>query len=139
MTSVDFFPTLLELAGLRTQPDQHVDGQSMVPLLRGADSERGPMFWHYPHYGNQGGAPSAAIRMGDWKLIKWYEDGATELYDLGEDPGERYDIKKLRPEQAAALEERLQAWLNEVDANMPSANPAFDATKPSGRLPPDQR
>ena len=139
VTSVDFYPTLLQLAGLPARPDQHVDGQSMVPLLRGEDSDRGPMFWHYPHYGNQGGAPSAAIRMGDWKLIRWYEDGATELYDLGNDPGERYDVKGLEPEMAAALEASLDAWLTEVDANMPSANPEFAEDRPSGRLPPQER
>ena len=107
VTSVDFYPTLLELAGLRTRPDQHVDGESMVPLLRGQDVVRAPMYWHYPHYGNQGGAPSAAIRAGDWKLIKWYEDGETELYHLEEDPGERYDLSALLPEKAESLQERL--------------------------------
>lgn len=139
VTSVDFYPTLLEIASLRTRPDQHVDGESMLPLLRGEDSRRAPLFWHYPHYGNQGGAPSGAIRDGDWKLIKWYEDGATELFHLGEDPGERYDISKLMPDTAKALDTRLDAWLRAVDANMPSANEAYDPDRPSGRLPPDQR
>lgn len=139
VTSVDFYPTLLELAGLRTRPDQHVDGASMVPLLRGEDVVRAPMYWHYPHYGNQGGAPSAAIRAGAWKLIRWYEDGAIELYDLASDPGERYDLSALRPEKAESLRTRLDAWLDEVDANMPSRNPSYDASKPSGRLPPDER
>ncbi len=139
VTSVDFYPTLLELAGLRTRPDQHLDGESMVPLLRGEDVSRSPMYWHYPHYGNQGGAPSAAIRAGDWKLIKWFEDGAIELYHLANDPGERYDLSALRPEKAESLRMRLDTWLAEVDANMPSANPSYDAGKPSGRLPPDER
>ena len=139
VTSVDFYPTLLELAGLRTRPDQHVDGRSMVPLLRGEGSVREPLFWHYPHYGNQGGAPGAAIRDGDWKLIKWYEDDAAELFHLRDDPGERYDLSQLNAAKAADLEKRLEAWLAAVDANMPSANPAYDEGKPSGRLPPDQR
>ena len=139
VTSVDFYPTLLELAGLRTRPDQHVDGASMVPLLLGEEFGREPLFWHYPHYGNQGGAPSAAIRDGDWKLIMWYEDGATELFHLGDDPGERYDLKELYATRADVMEKRLHAWLRDVDANMPSVNPAYDESTPSGRLPPDQR
>ena len=84
-------------------------------------------------------APSAAIRAGDWKLIRWYEDGANELYSLEDDPGERYDLSALLPEKAGALAEKLDNWLAEVDANMPSRNPAYDAGKPSGRLPPDER
>ena len=139
VTSTDFYPTLLELAGLRTRPEQHVDGRSLVPLLRGEQFDRGPMFWHYPHYGNQGGAPGAAIRDGNWKLIRWYENGATELYHLGDDPGERYELSKMFPSEAQALNGRLQAWLESVDANMPTANGAYSADKPSGRLPPDQR
>lgn len=139
VTSTDFYPTLLELSGLRLRPDQHLDGESMAPLLRGEAESRSPLYWHYPHYGNQGGAPSAAIRAGDWKLIRWYEDGANELYNLEDDPGERYDLSALLPEKAGALAEELDDWLAEVDANMPSRNPAYDAGKPSGRLPPDER
>ena len=139
VTSVDFYPTLLELADLSMRPEQHVDGESMVPLLRGERADRGPLYWHYPHYGNQGGAPSAAIRDDDWKLVKWYEDGATELFDLESDPSERYDLSQLEEERAGALERQLDRWLESVDANMPSANPSYDRTKPSGRLPPNQR
>ena len=139
VTSTDFYPTLLELSGLRLRPDQHLDGESMAPLLRGEAARRSPLYWHYPHYGNQGGAPSAAIRAGDWKLIRWYEDGANELYNLEVDPGERYDLSALLPGKEGALAEKLDNWLAEVDANMPSRNPAYDAGKPSGRLPPDER
>ncbi len=139
VTSTDFFPTLLELAGLRLRPDQHLDGMSMVPLLRGELSDRGPLFWHYPHYGNQGGAPSAAIRAGNWKLIRWYEDDAVELYNLANDPGERYELSRLHPGRAASLATTLAGWLESTDANMPSRNPKFDASRASGRLPPDER
>ena len=139
VSSVDFYPTLLELAGLRTRPEQHVDGVSLAPLLRGEPLDRGPLYWHYPHYGNQGGAPGAAIRDGAWKLIEWYEDGAVELFHLESDPGEQYDRAKLEPERADALRRRLNAWLNEVDANRPTPNPDFDPARPSGRLPPDRR
>lgn len=139
VTSVDFYPTLLELAGLPARPSQHVDGRSLAPLLQGEGFERGPLFWHYPHYGNQGGAPGAAVREGVWKLIKWYEDSSTELFHLGSDPGERYDLARLNPAKADALEDRLDHWLREVDANMPTANGTYDPGKPSGRLPPDRR
>ena len=139
VTSTDFYPTLLELAELRKRPRQHVDGTSLVPLLRGRPLDRKPLFWHYPHYGNQGGAPGAAIREGSWKLIRWYENGATELYNLANDAGERYDLSELVPDRAARLGETLDQWLNDVGANMPSANPRYSATRPSGRLPPDER
>ncbi len=139
VSSVDFYPTLLELAGLRKRPEQHLDGVSLAPLLRGEELDRGPLFWHYPHYGNQGGAPSGAIRDREWKLIKWYEDGATELFHIPSDMGERYNLARLKPNLAERLEDQLDEWLKEVDANMPTTNSTFDESKPSGRLPPDQR
>ena len=139
VTSVDFYPTLLELAGLRKRPDQHVDGASLVPLLRGERFNRAPLYWHYPHYGNQGGAPSAALRAGDWKLIKWYEDSSIEVYNLANDPGERYNLAGLLRERSKSLQQRLEAWLKDVDANMPTKNPKYDPDKPSGRYPPDRR
>ena len=76
----DLFPTLLELAGIENPIK--VDGKSLVPLLKGESFNKRPIFWHYPHYGNQGGDPSAAIRLGNWKLIKYFDDGRNELYDL---------------------------------------------------------
>src|SRR5262249_23247489 len=90
--STDFYPTLLELAGLAPAPKQHRDGVSLVPLLQGNPLERGPLFWHYPHYGNQGGAPCGIIRDGTWKLIEWYEDGRRELFHLRDDPSERHNL-----------------------------------------------
>ena len=91
--SMDFYPTILEMAGIDLRPEQHRDGVSLVPLLRGdAELDRDVLFWHYPHYANQGGFPGGAIRMGDWKLIERYEDGRTHLYDLKNDLGERHDL-----------------------------------------------
>ena len=89
--SMDFYPTILELAGLPAEPEQHRDGRSLVPLLKGQPLDRGPLFWHYPHYGNQGGAPAGAVRDGDWKLIEWYEDGTRELFNIREDVGEKHN------------------------------------------------
>ena len=88
----DFYPTILELAGLPLMPDQHLDGVSLVPLLKGQQIPERDLYWHYPHYGNQGGEPSAIIRSGDWKLIHYYEDGRDELYNLADDIGEQTDL-----------------------------------------------
>ena len=122
--STDYYPTLLQLAGLPLQPEQHLDGVSFVPLLKGEAMQRGkPLFWHYPHYANQGGAPNGAIREGDWKLIEWYEDGALELYNLPQDIGERNNLAAQHPDKVKALHEKLIAWRKEVNAVMPTPNP----------------
>ncbi|MEM1294977.1 MAG: sulfatase, partial [Verrucomicrobiota bacterium] len=78
----DFYPTILEIAGLPTLPDQHLDGLSLAPVLKGEQIADRPLFWHYPHYGNQGGEPSSIMIQGDWKLISYFEDGRSELYHL---------------------------------------------------------
>lgn len=122
VTSTDFYPTLLELAGLPLRPKQHVDGMSLVPLLKGGRLDRGPLYWHYPHYGNQGGAPYGAVRDGDWKLIEWYEDGSLELYNLKDDPGETNDLTLMQLEKTQELRGKLDAWRREVKAVMPTPN-----------------
>ncbi len=131
--STDYYPTLLELAGLPLKPEQHLDGVSFVPLLKGRPFDRGkPLFWHYPHYGNQGGAPQGAIRDGDWKLIEWYEDGALELYNIAQDPGERTNLAARHPDRVKALHAQLAAWRKEVKAVMPTPNPKYDpSAKPA--------
>ncbi len=122
--STDFYPTLLELAGLPLDPKQHKDGVSLAPLLKGHALDRGvPLFWHYPHYGNQGGAPFGAIREGDWKLIEWYEDGQLELFNLREDIGEKRNLAATQPDRAKALHAKLAAWRKSVNALMPRPNP----------------
>ena len=123
--SNDFYPTLLELAGLPLDPSRHRDGVSLVPLLRGGELTRGPLFWHYPHYGNQGGAPSGAIRDGDWKLVEWFEDGDLELFNLHDDPAEQRDLAQSDPSRVKELHQKLIAWRTEVNAVMPTPNPDF--------------
>ena len=118
-SSIDLLPTILELAGL-PDPEAPIDGRSLVPLLKGGAFDRGPIFWHYPHYGNQGGTPCAAVRDGDWKLIEWYEGAPAELYNLRDDPGERTDLAASRPEVAADLARKLDAWRRDVGARMPT-------------------
>jgi arylsulfatase A-like enzyme len=122
--STDFYPTILEMAGLPSMPKQHIDGKSMVPILKGKAKRRGPVFWHYPHYGNQGGSPGSAVRSGDWKLIEFYEEGRQpELYDLRNDPGEQRNVYKQNSSKAMELKKALDAWRSEVHANLPTRNP----------------
>ena len=122
--STDFYPTLLDMAGLPALPEQHVDGVSLVPVLKGKKLNRGPVFWHYPHYGNQGGSPGSAVRDGDWKLIEWFEEGrGLELYNLKSDIGEQNNLAAKNPEKRKEMYALLQKWQKEVGANMPSKNP----------------
>lgn len=114
--STDFYPTLMEIAGVELPGDQHLDGQSLVPLLTGGHLERRPLFWHYPHYSNQGGFPGGAIRLGDHKLIERYEDGRVHLYNLQDDISEQNDIAAEHPELVQQLRRRLHDWYEDVDA-----------------------
>jgi arylsulfatase A-like enzyme len=129
VTSPDFYPTLLELAGISAPPGRGRDGASFVDSLRGAKHSRGPVFWHYPHYGNQGGAPYGAVRSGDWKLIEWYEDMSVELYDLKSDIGEQHDLTLENPAKAAELRLLLDDWRKQVNALMPTPNPDYQGSK----------
>lgn len=126
VTSTDFYPTFLEAAGLPLRPEQHCDGVSLLALMRdGAKLERGPIFWHYPHYSNQGGRPAASMvsGCGRWKLIERFEDGRLELYDLVTDISETRDIAVERPEQVQRMYAKLQAWQRDVEAKIPQPNP----------------
>jgi len=123
VTSPDYFPTLLELARLPARPRQHPDGVSFVPLLKGRSLRRGPVFWHYPHYGNQGGAPGGAVRDGDWKLIEWHEDDSVELFNLKNDVSEQINLAPTMPKKAGELRKKLHAWRRGVGALMPTPNP----------------
>jgi arylsulfatase A-like enzyme len=133
VSSPDFLPTLLEAVGGDPPADDPLDGVSLLPVLRGESIPERPLFWHYPHYGNQGGAPAAAIRQGDWKLIEWYEDERVELFNLAEDPGEQSDRASEYPDVVRALRERLHAWQREVGARFPTPNADHDPAQPSGR------
>lgn len=121
--SIDFLPTLAELAGGAAA--RSVDGVSLVPLLDGGSLRPRALYWHYPHYGNQGGSPGSAIRDGDWKLIEWFEDGRRELFNVREDPGETRELSAAQPAKAKALADELAAWRKETGARMPSPNPAY--------------
>tara|TARA_R110002072_G_scaffold265452_3_gene424344 strand:+ start:3129 stop:4619 length:1491 start_codon:yes stop_codon:yes gene_type:complete len=115
--SIDFYPTILDLCGQSPPTEKIVDGVSLKPLLRGEPTlDRESLYWHYPHYSNQGGFPGGAIREGDWKLIERYEDGRVHLYNLQEDIGELNDVAEQNAERVAAMRNRLHRWYKEVDA-----------------------
>ena len=137
VSSIDIAPTLAEVLDHGSQSeDDNFDGISLAQLWSSSDqslvADR-PLFWCYPHYGNQGGAPAAAIRVGDWKLIRWFEEDSRELYNLRLDIGEQYDLVTQSPEQAAKLAKQLDDWMAEVSASLPTDNPSFDPQKKDGR------
>ena len=105
-------------------PDRHVDGLSLVPLLCGGeDLGREALYWHFPHYSPQDGLPSGAIRVGNLKLVEFFEDMHVELYDLEADIAESNDLAGERPEKAEELKRRLHEWREEVGAQMPTPAP----------------
>ncbi len=124
VTTTDFYPTLLDAAGLPPLPEQHCDGISIVPLLRGEGKlGREAIFWHYPHYSNQGGRPGCSVRAGDYKLIEFFEDRHLELYHLRDDIGEETNLAADEPLVARHLQARLREWLADVGAKIPEPNP----------------
>jgi arylsulfatase A-like enzyme len=125
VSMADWTPTLLEACGVKAP--EKFDGVSLVPLLGGGRLPARSLFWHFPHYTNQGGRPGGAVRDGDWKLIEYYEDGRVELFNLAEDPGEARDLARAEPQRAAELKARLAAWRKEAGAQENEPNPKFDA------------
>ncbi|HWB00351.1 MAG TPA: sulfatase [Pirellulales bacterium] len=129
VSSIDLYPTLLELAGIKPPSGQLLDGVSMVPALRGAAAlSRARLFWHFPCYVGKA-TPASAVREGDFKLIEFFEDGGHhELYNLRTDPNEEHDLARSLPDRAAALYRTLQGWQVETGAAIPrQANPKYDA------------
>lgn len=112
--STDFMPTFVNASGGKVKAK--IDGVDLMPLLKGGELKRKALFWHYPHYSNQGGFPSGAVRMGDWKLIERYEDGRVHLYNLMDDPGELKDLQKGNEALVKSMRAKLHAWYKETDA-----------------------
>ena len=136
VTSVDFYPTILEMAGAEDVPGHTIDGVSLLPLLEGSGTiDRSTLFWHYPHYSNAGSPPMGAIRKGPWKLLEFFEDSHVELYNLEADPGESVDLAKTDPRRARSMREELAAWRDSVGASLPLPNPEFDSARARQRRP----
>ena len=127
VTGADFFPTILDLVGIPLLPTQHIAGLSLKPLLKGESIPERPLFWHYPHYGNQGGDPSSIIREGPWKLIYYWEDDKSELYNLDQDSREQNDVSEENSDLVAEMRGKLKAFLFLNNANLPKDDPAYDA------------
>ncbi len=130
MITPDWFPTLLDVAGVRWDGIPGVDGVSLLPLLKGAAAPAArTLYWHYPHYHPGGATPHGALREGDWRLVEFFEDGRAELYDLKGDPSEQKDLAAEQPGKLKELREKLAAWRRSVGAQMPTANPDYEAPK----------
>lgn len=128
ISSVDFFPTICEAAGVKPHPDRRVDGMSLAPLFASAESlPREALFWHFPHYRGKNTPPYSIIRARNWKLIKRYDGGKEyELFDLKSDPGETADLSAQQPDKVMELDAKLKAWLEDVGAKVPRPNPEYD-------------
>lgn len=126
--SIDYFPTFMEVAGRHREnagPAQLVDGVSLAPLLRGKEIAERALYWDYPHYGNQGGAPASAIREGRWKLIEWRETDGVELFDLEADRGELRNVASSHQKVVSQLIQKLHEWRRAVGAQSPTVNPKY--------------
>ncbi|MEM1067517.1 MAG: sulfatase [Planctomycetota bacterium] len=135
VTGTDYYPTLLEMLNLPPRPEQHVDGQSFVPALKQERYDRGPLYWHFPHYSNHGfQSPGGAIRSGRYKLLQYYENGTLQLFDLENDIGEKNDLADAKPEIAKRLSNMLRKWRNEVDAKMPYPKTETSRPAPGSRV-----
>nr|MBP8793270.1 sulfatase-like hydrolase/transferase [Lutibacter sp.] len=126
VSGTDLFPTLLDLSGIPLKPQNHLDGVSLKPLLLGQNIDERPLYWHYPHYGNQGGEPSSIIRKGNWKLIYYWEDHHTELYNLETDLGELTNVATSNLEIAAQMKTQLLEWLNSMNTHYANEDELWD-------------
>ncbi|HEX8325773.1 MAG TPA: sulfatase [Tepidisphaeraceae bacterium] len=134
VSSVDFYPTLLDLTDVKPDPAQKLDGQSVAGAIKGTGPGRDSVFGFFPHQTkSEGGLPAASVRKGDWKLIRFFGEGAggrdlTVLYDLASDIGERNDVSAAQPNRVKELSVLLDGYLADTHAVLPVVNPAYDPT-----------
>lgn len=133
VSGIDWYPTLLKLAGVDIPKDQQVDGISLVDVLQGKSGPDRPLFWHYPHYGNQGGEPSSIMMHDNWKLIFYHEDQHIELYDIVQDIAEQHDLSATRADIATPMLNSLRLWLKTSGAKFPTPDPDFDPAQREAR------
>ncbi len=128
VTVADIFPTIAKITDPKYRQNPAVDGQDLFHLIKdSATLKNRPLYWHYPHYSNQGGKPGGAIREGKWKLIYNYEDQSIELYDLLKDTGEQKDLASVQKETADMLKAKLLKWLKDTKASFPVKNMDYNA------------
>ncbi|NOX56451.1 MAG: sulfatase [Planctomycetes bacterium] len=125
--SIDLVPTICEAVGATLPKDRTIDGISLLPLLTQSGSiDRQALYWHFPHYWwGTNVRPYSIIRDGDWKLIRHYETGRIELYNLANDLGETNDMAESRPDLVRRLSAKLDGWLTSVGAKLPKPNPDY--------------
>lgn len=120
----DLFATICAVC--RTTPPDKIDGRDICPQLKGStENVHDALYWHYPHYANQGGKPGGAIRAGDFKLVEYYENGRRELFNVKQDISESRNLAAEQPEVVKDLAAKLDAWRKEVGALMPTPNPDY--------------
>jgi arylsulfatase A-like enzyme len=123
VTTVDFFPTFLELAGGSPSNYPQLEGESLVSLIfEKADLPERAIYWHFPHHRKEGLSMGAAIREGDWKLIQEFETEQVYLYNLKDDLTEENNLSEKYPEKRNSLLSKLKNWQQKVDAEMPEVN-----------------
>ena len=130
LSSVDFYPTILDMTGLKPQPGLKLDGVSVASAFRGKAFNRGPIFCHFPHYSGPGGLPSSYVHTGDWKLIRFYFDSADqtdrfELYNLKDDIGETTNLAAKMPGKVKELSALIDQFLRDTHATLPKRNPSY--------------
>jgi arylsulfatase A-like enzyme len=125
----DFYPTILDMAGIKLKPESHTDGISMLPILTNEKKklDRKTLFWHYPHYHRT--KPYGAVLEGNWKLIEFFEEGDLELYDLSKDPYEANNLASSETKITKHLLEVMQNWRKEVGAQLMEKNENYDPEK----------
>jgi len=125
VSSIDYFSTILEMTG-STGDDYKTDGISFVKLFKKDKLPERPLFWHYPHYSNQGVEPGSAVRFGKYKLVDNFERERQELYDLENDISETNDLSKINPEKTKELFDLLKEWRKTTNAKMMESNPKWN-------------
>lgn len=125
VSSIDFFSTIIDLTG-SDKVKTTSDGVSLIPLLKAGKMKDRPLFWHYPHYSNQGVEPGSAVRLGNFKLIDNFEKERQELYDLEKDISESNDISLANPTKVKELYNILKEWRNITGAKMMDPNPNWN-------------
>ena len=122
VVGTDIYPTLLDLCGLPLEKEQHVDGQSFVELLKGNDMNHKPVFWHSPHYFNNGGYPFSAVYKDGWKYVYRYDLNKEYLYNIHNDISELDNKVETETNRRNKLRKLLDRYLKEVKAKYPKEN-----------------